>query len=97
VARSTVASTTWPFSLVVRTGRVCSRIFHAAAAAAACLWEPKARRLVERLAEAHLIEPGDRYGWWRMHDLVRLYATDLAEHCAAADHRDRAQDWLLGY
>ncbi|GAA1315496.1 tetratricopeptide repeat protein [Saccharothrix xinjiangensis] len=36
-----------------------------------------ARRLLDRLRRAHLVEPGSARGRWRMHDLVRLYAREL--------------------
>jgi tetratricopeptide (TPR) repeat protein len=36
------------------------------------------RRELEGLARAHLIERGVAYGRWRMHDLVRSFANDLA-------------------
>jgi len=50
------------------------------------------------LANAHLIEaaPG-KAGRWRMHDLVRLYATRLSEEHAQADGREQATDRLLSH
>ncbi|MBO2445981.1 DUF3856 domain-containing protein [Actinomadura barringtoniae] len=66
-----------------------------AAAATALLWPDEGERLVERLAEAHLIEASEPYGWWRMHDLVRQYATSLGHHHATTDHRDQALERLL--
>ncbi|WP_202237893.1 tetratricopeptide repeat protein [Actinacidiphila reveromycinica] len=50
-----------------------------AVAALTCTPADEARRIAVGLAQAHLIEPvtEDR---WRMHDLMRLYATDLATH-----------------
>ena len=33
-------------------------------------------RALEELARAHMIERGNVYGRWRMHDLVRLYSED---------------------
>jgi len=38
-----------------------------------------ARRGLEALARAHLIDRGSNYGRWRMHDLLRLYARQLSE------------------
>ncbi len=40
--------------------------------------ERRVRRDLESLARAHLIERGVAYGRWRMHDLVRSFANDLA-------------------
>ena len=50
-----------------------------AAAALAAEGSPAAVRTLKDLARAHLIERGTAAGRWRMHDLVRQYATDLAE------------------
>ncbi|WP_327687724.1 tetratricopeptide repeat protein [Streptomyces tubercidicus] len=36
-------------------------------------------RILEDLARSHLIETGSEYGRWRLHDLVRLFAHELAE------------------
>ncbi|MUN40920.1 tetratricopeptide repeat protein [Actinomadura litoris] len=66
-----------------------------AAAATALLWPGEGERLVERLAQAHLLEPGELYGWWRMHDLVRQYATALSLEHSRTDYRDRALRRLL--
>ncbi|WP_051759137.1 ATP-binding protein [Herbidospora cretacea] len=54
-----------------------------------------ARRLLERLARAHLIEHGLGYGRWRMHDLVRLFAEEHGRADAAADGRADALTVLL--
>ncbi|MBB4680613.1 ATP-binding protein [Crossiella cryophila] len=53
------------------------------------------RRALESLARAHLLEPGSTYGRWRMHDLIRDYATEHGQSCAAADDREAAIDRLL--
>ncbi|MFB7270886.1 tetratricopeptide repeat protein [Streptomyces sp. NPDC056244] len=66
-----------------------------AASTLAGLEERQGRRLLEELARAHLIEPAGAYGRWRMHDLVRLYATGLAENSAAEDDRIGALGRLL--
>ncbi|MDN3351752.1 hypothetical protein [Actinomadura sp. DC4] len=63
--------------------------------AAADLPARETERTLEELARTHLIEPGEPFGWWRTHDLVRLYATDLAQAQADADHRDQANDRLF--
>ena len=48
-----------------------------ATAALADVDRPAARRRLEALARAHLIDHGSSYGQWRMHDLLRLYARQL--------------------
>ncbi|WP_171059858.1 tetratricopeptide repeat protein [Streptomyces montanus] len=68
-----------------------------AAAILSGLEERPARRLLEELARAHLIEPAGVYGRWRMHDLVRLYASDLGEANAGQDDRMGARARLLEY
>jgi tetratricopeptide (TPR) repeat protein len=57
-----------------------------AMAAIAGIGLPEARRLVQQLRAAHLLQPWDLSGRWRMHDLVRLYAAEKA-----ADDPDREQ------
>jgi tetratricopeptide (TPR) repeat protein len=68
-----------------------------AAAIASGLEERAVRRLLEELVRAHLIEPAGVYGRWRMHDLVRLYATGLGEANADQDGRTGALARLLEY
>jgi tetratricopeptide (TPR) repeat protein len=41
--------------------------------------EGATRRVLEALARAHLVERGVAYGRWRLHDLVLVYAGELAE------------------
>lgn len=67
-----------------------------AAAAAAGLTLSAARRLLDELAEVHLIDVSarDRY---RLHDLLRAYAVDRAEHDDPAEDRDRALHALLDW
>jgi tetratricopeptide (TPR) repeat protein len=57
-----------------------------------------ARRVLSRLAQAHLVEvvPGAT-GRWRMHDLVRLYAQQLSDTHAKSDEREQAWDRLLSF
>ncbi|MEU6413916.1 tetratricopeptide repeat protein [Microbispora sp. NPDC046933] len=56
-----------------------------------------ARRLLEALHRAHLVERGGAYGRWRMHDLVRLYAEERARDQAGPDRHEEALDRLLGH
>jgi tetratricopeptide (TPR) repeat protein len=58
---------------------------------------PAARRELEALARAHLVDQGRSYGRWHMHDLLRLYAGQLSDACADADRREQARDRLLRY
>ncbi|MER5261555.1 tetratricopeptide repeat protein [Actinosynnema sp. NPDC002837] len=41
--------------------------------------EAAARRSLRRLVHAYLVAPGSARGRWRIHDLLRLYAGELAE------------------
>ncbi|MEV7007919.1 tetratricopeptide repeat protein [Streptosporangium sp. NPDC051022] len=68
-----------------------------AAAILAGLEHAAARRLLEGLARAHLIERGSAYGRWRMHDLVRLFADRYGRAHAGPDERVSALTTLLEY
>jgi tetratricopeptide (TPR) repeat protein len=68
-----------------------------AASALADVDQPAARRGLEALARAHLIEHGSSYGRWGMHDLLRLYARYLSDADADTDRREEARDRLLLY
>jgi tetratricopeptide (TPR) repeat protein len=59
--------------------------------------EPTARRTLDVLARAHLVEHAGVAGRWRLHDLVRLYADELSRLHSADDGRGAAFDRLLGY
>lgn len=67
-----------------------------AAAAVAGLTMAQARRLLDDLAEVHLVELAtqDRY---RLHDLLRAYAVDRADHDDSPQAREEAFDALLGW
>jgi tetratricopeptide (TPR) repeat protein len=65
-----------------------------AAAAVAGVEVAEARRLLDALAEAHMVEPvaRDRY---RLHDLLRAYAADRLDHDEPPQARDRARRTLI--
>lgn len=65
-----------------------------AAAAVADLDLPETRLLLEALTDAHLLEPIAR-NRYRLHDLLRAYATDRAEHHDPSQDRDRGRRTLL--
>nr|CEL13535.1 transcriptional regulator, SARP family [Kibdelosporangium sp. MJ126-NF4] len=67
-----------------------------AAAAVAELDPQTARRLLEGLAGAHLIEPVGQ-GRYRFHDLLRAYAANQARHHDHADEREHALRALLSW
>ncbi|MBO2455027.1 tetratricopeptide repeat protein [Actinomadura barringtoniae] len=66
-----------------------------AAAVLTGLAEPAVRQILRDLARAHLIETGETYGRWRIHDLLRQYAEGLEEEFAHTDGRDEALSRLL--
>lgn len=68
-----------------------------AAATLAASDQRSARRMLEALARAHLVEHGSAYGRWRMHDLVRLYADEQGYVEAESDNRPSALGRLLDY
>jgi hypothetical protein len=57
----------------------------------------EAEKLLQDLARAHLIEPGDTRGRWRLHDLVRLYADETGKIHADADDREAARRRLYAH
>ncbi|MFC0037344.1 tetratricopeptide repeat protein [Actinomadura rayongensis] len=69
----------------------------AAAAALTDHDEPTVRHQLKDLARAHLIERAAGPDRWRMHDLVRQYATTLGLQHADTDHRDQALHRLLNH
>ncbi|MGH3273488.1 MAG: AAA family ATPase, partial [Streptosporangiaceae bacterium] len=68
-----------------------------AAAAAAGQEQRPVRRMLDGLAQAHLVERGGAEGRWRLHDLVRLYAAEQGLALGAQDQRDSALHRLLGH
>jgi len=52
-----------------------------------------AEGVLQDLARAHLVELGRTWGRWRLHDLVRLYASERAE----PDDQEQAGDRLLNH
>ena len=70
----------------------------AAAAVLADLPVSEVRRVLGQLFRAHLVEVGaGAMGRWRMHDLLRVYASQLSDAEAEADKQGQARDRLLGY
>lgn len=88
--------------------RRCGRLFRLAAlpdwtdftadgcAALADLPVPIAEAALETLVDAHLLESTGE-GRYRFHDIVRLYARELAEHADAAPDRQAALGRLTGW
>ncbi len=72
-------------------------ISSAAAAALVASDQRSARRMLQALARAHLVERGSAYGRWRMHDLVRLYADEQGYGEAESDNRPSALSRLLDH
>ncbi|WP_461121816.1 ATP-binding protein [Saccharothrix stipae] len=68
----------------------------AAAAALADLPPREAEKLLTSLRRAHMVEPGEPRGWFRLHDLLRLYAGERAED-ESAQERQRAVARLLDH
>jgi tetratricopeptide (TPR) repeat protein len=70
----------------------------AAAAVLADADETDVRGILDDLAAAHIVERvTTTRGRWRMHDLLRVYARQLADKNAAADDREAALGRLLDY
>ncbi len=67
-----------------------------AAAALAGLPIRQARRLIEELADTHMIEPASRERY-HFHDLLRAYASERAEQEDSSDKRNRARRRLLSW
>ncbi|SDN63745.1 TPR repeat-containing protein [Streptomyces sp. cf386] len=58
---------------------------------------PPARQL-KALARAHLVERGSGRGWWRLHDLVRVFGMSVvAGGSALREEGDAARERLLGF
>jgi tetratricopeptide (TPR) repeat protein len=55
----------------------------------------RTRAAIGRLTRAHLVEPGGVRGRWRMHDLLRLYASQVPD--TSPGEREQAVDRLLSY
>ncbi|MGM1059024.1 ATP-binding protein [Saccharothrix sp. Mg75] len=61
-----------------------------AAAALADLPSRETGKLLNGLRRAHVIEPGEPRGWFRFHDLLRLYAADRVTTDESDDNRQTA-------
>jgi tetratricopeptide (TPR) repeat protein len=69
----------------------------AAAAILADLPIRQVREVLAGLASIDLIEAAPGAGRWRMHDLLRMYASQLADTHAGPDDREHTLDRLLGF
>ncbi|HEX4704625.1 MAG TPA: tetratricopeptide repeat protein [Pseudonocardiaceae bacterium] len=68
-----------------------------AAAALADLPTAQTRRLLSELRRMHLIRPGAERGWWRFHDLLRLYATDCVAEAETTTDQESATERLFSH
>ncbi|WP_167405964.1 tetratricopeptide repeat protein [Amycolatopsis thailandensis] len=68
-----------------------------AAAALADLPVRQTRRVLNDLQRAHLIDFGQPRGWWRLHDLMRLFAHEHFQQTDPDADRDEAIERLLNY
>ncbi|MFE8991086.1 tetratricopeptide repeat protein [Streptomyces collinus] len=57
----------------------------------------RAEDILQRLADAHLIDSGPVWGRWRMHDLVRLYARQLHQETDDEEASRTSLDRLCDY
>jgi tetratricopeptide (TPR) repeat protein len=75
-----------------------SRFGSGVAAAAVLVPQAEARRLLDVLTDANLLDDAEG-GRYRFHDLTRLHAREMAEHSESAPARDiavrRMMDWFL--
>jgi tetratricopeptide (TPR) repeat protein len=65
------------------------------AAALAGLADRKARKILRSLCRAHMLQRTNKRGWFRYHDLLRLYAAKQAEVEESQESRDEAIDRML--
>jgi tetratricopeptide (TPR) repeat protein len=68
-----------------------------AAAAVTDLPPRQTRKLLDGLRRAHMIEHGEPHGWFRFHDLLRLYAEDRAATDEPENSRHIATRRLIDY
>ncbi|KAA2256941.1 tetratricopeptide repeat protein [Solihabitans fulvus] len=68
-----------------------------AAAAVIDLSPRETRKLLDGLCRAHMIEHGEPHGWFRFHDLLRLYAADRAAEEESAAGRRAATARLIDF
>jgi tetratricopeptide (TPR) repeat protein len=57
----------------------------------------RAISVVGELRRANLVQQGARYGWTRLHDLVRLYAFELCQQNQSEEDRNAATGRLIRY
>lgn len=68
-----------------------------AAAALADLPATATRKLLNGLRRAHMIESGDPHGWFRFHDLLRLYAAERLDADEPEPEREAAAIRLIDF
>ncbi|MFC8596525.1 AAA family ATPase [Streptomyces atroolivaceus] len=59
--------------------------------------ERESRQLLESLARAHLLHHGDTRGRWRLHDLVRLFASERLASDTLPEQRKAAGERLVTF
>ncbi|GHH42168.1 SARP family transcriptional regulator [Lentzea cavernae] len=80
--------------LSLKTGR---HVSSEAASALGGLTSRDARRLLQELQRAHLIDSATARGWWSFHDLIDLYASERVNQEHSPEERDEALVRLLDH
>ncbi|WP_078662417.1 P-loop NTPase fold protein [Streptomyces bicolor] len=84
--------------LLVMLALTVGRRFSTAAVAAGLDTDvPSVRHLLEQLSVTHLIEDTSQHDQWQMHDLIRHYATTVADDVVDAARLERVRDRIIDY